>query len=113
MLRYKGCKFMRSENASPLFTFIPIRKRVLNYARFSRTHSSHKIDRNAIIIIMACSNSETLSKSVSPLGIWYNSLDKGSNCHKTSLSTQGDTEEKRGNTPTRVGFESTTPHYVP
>jgi len=32
-ISYHGCKFMRFENISPYFTFIPTGKLVFNYAR--------------------------------------------------------------------------------
>ena len=34
---------MKSENVSSYFTFVPMGKRALNYARFSESYPSHKM----------------------------------------------------------------------
>jgi len=42
-VRYNGCRFMRSDDTFPHFAFILVGKFVLNYARYSGTHLSHKM----------------------------------------------------------------------
>jgi len=56
-IRYNDCRFMRSVNASPYFTFTPMGKLVSIYARPSGTYPLHKMPPHCNNILNACRKS--------------------------------------------------------